>query len=571
MLDRVTSYAEKVVAGEAVCGELHRLACKRHMNDLARQGKPDFPYVWDVEAAADIIDFSETLTVIEGFRPVPLGLLDCQAFDLGCTFGWKRADGFRRFRRRYKSVSRQQGKTMENGIMAAYIAAFAGYRFGRLFTVATVKKQAKLVWNEISKFITADADLSEWFKVTDYKSLILAKNTDCTIEALSRDEGILDGMRSIFASVDELHQMKNDEIYNALYNGQRAIPESLISSITTRGANLNCFAKELDDLAVNILKGIVSMEDFFVDIYCIDEKDDPFDPDVWVKANPYGMSTEIGRERIAEEAGTARAMGGSKLKDFLTKCMNVWVEDYDKQFVDKGKWKDCSSPLTLEDFRGRRCWAGLDLSSGGDLTTLALEFETDTEGEVYAYSHSFMPRGRLMEHVKTDLAPYDLWERQGLLTVTGGEDDFKNDYKFIVSHLKRLQDEYGLSFEAIGYDNHNADGFLADLEEFGCPLLEVRQTARNLNDATVDVQLLVKGGQYRYNESNELMSWSFANAKVVENSMGEIKIDKRYGPTKRIDPADACIDAHYAHLKLTDEPEVDAEQAMADYLADMGW
>ena len=571
MSDRVTEYAKSVAAGKVVAGKLHRLACKRHLDDLDKQGTPEFPYVWDAEAATEVIDFAETLTVIEGFRPVPLKLLDGQAFDLGCTFGWKRLDGYRRFRRRYKSVARQQGKTMENGLMAAFIAAFAGYRFGSLFTVATVKKQAKLVWNEIAKFIKGDDDLSEWFDVKEYKSLILAKNTDCTIEALSRDEGILDGMRSIFSSVDELHQMKNDEIYNALYNGQRSLPESLISSITTRGANLHCFAKELDDLAINILNGIVRMDDFFVDIYCIDEKDDPFDPDVWAKANPYGMSTAIGREKIAADAETARAMGGSKLKDFMTKCMNIWVEDYDKQFIDKEKWKACASGLTLEDFRGRRCWVGLDLSSGGDLTTLALEFEGDEDGDVYAYSHSFMPRGRLMEHVKTDLAPYDLWEQQGLLTVTGGEGDYKNDYKFIVKHLKDLRDEYDLTFEAVGYDNHNADGFLADLEELGCLLLEVRQSARSLNDATVDVQLLIKGGQYRYDKSNELMSWSFANAKVVENSMGEIKIDKRYGPTKRIDPADACIDAHYAHLKLVSETDVDTEQAMTDYLAEMGW
>lgn len=571
MQDRVTAYAKKVVAGKVVCGKLHRLACKRHLDDLKRQGKPDFPYIWDVVAAADIIEFAETLTVIEGFRPVPLKLLDSQAFDLGCTFGWKRLDGFRRFRRRYKSVARQQGKTMENGLMAGYIAAFAGYRLGKLFTVATVKKQAKLVWDEIAKFIKADEELSEWFQIKEYKSLIRAKNTECTIEALSREEGVLDGMRSIFASVDELHQMKNDAIYNALYNGQRSLPESLISSITTRGDNLNCFAKELDDLAINILKGIVHMEDFFVDIYCIDEDDDPFDPDVWAKANPYGTSSAIGREKLAADAATARAMGGTKLKDFLTKCMNIWVDDFDKQFIDKEKWKACASDLTLEDFRGQRCWVGLDLSSGGDLTTLSLEFDIGETGDVFAYSHSFMPRGRLVEHIRTDLAPYDLWEQQGLITVTGGEADYKNDYKFIVKHLRELRDEYELTFEAIGYDNHNADGFLADLEELGCPLLEVRQTARSLNDATVDVQLLVKGGQYRYDKSNELMSWSFANAKIVENSMGEIKIDKRYGPTKRIDPADACIDAHYAHLKLTQEAEVDTEQVMTDYLADMGW
>ena len=571
MTDRVTRYAKRVAAGKVVCGELHRLACKRHLEDLKRQDTDDFPYIWNVEASNDVIGFAESLTVIEGYEERAVRLLDCQAFDIGCTFGWERRDGFRRFRRRYKSQGRQQGKTFENGILGTYIGGFGGYRHGKLFTVATKKRQARLAWEAMQNFITADADLAEWFEVKDYKSLIVAKNTGCTIEALSREGGLDDGFRAIFCSVDEIHQHRDNKIYKALWNGTRALAETLISMITTRGFNLNSFAKEMDDYAVNILTGAVHAEDFFVDIYCIDANDDPFDPSVWVKANPYSIADEERAKAIAADAQTARDMGGEELRDFLTKCMNVWCEDVDRQFIERERWKDCACGLTLDDFRGERCWVGLDLSSGGDLTTVALEFEIEESGETYAYSHSFMPRGRLMEHVKTDTAPYDMWEQQGLVTVTGGEGDYKNDYKFIARHLKELRDEYGLSFEAVGYDNHNADGFLSDLEELGCPLLEVRQSAKNLNDATMDVKLLVKGAKYRYDRSNELMSWSFANAKLVYNSFGECKVDKNYGPTKRIDPVDACIDAHYARMKLADEADVDAEQAMTDYLAEMGW
>ena len=86
--------------------------------------------------------------------------------------------------------------------------------------------------------------------------------------------------------------------------------------------------------------------------------------------------------------------------------------------------------------------------------------------------------------------------------------------------------EYDLNIKAIGYDPHNADGFLSDLEELGIPLLEVTQSAKFLNDATVDMQLNVKSGIVEYNKHNELLSWSFSNAKVVANSFGEIKVDK---------------------------------------------
>ena len=119
MRDRVTEYAQAVVDGKVpFCGRLHILACKRHLNDLKRQRTEKFPYYWSVEAADRILEYAETLTIKEGFEQKPVRLFDCQAFDIGCTFGWQRcADDFRRFRRRYKSVSRQQGKSFENGIM----------------------------------------------------------------------------------------------------------------------------------------------------------------------------------------------------------------------------------------------------------------------------------------------------------------------------------------------------------------------------------------------------------------------------------------------------------------------
>ena len=186
--DRATEYARRVVNGEVISGELHRLACQRHLNDLKRQRTEDFPYYYRPEKATEIIDYAETLTIAEGSNPRPVKLIDAQAFDLGVTFGWfKVSNDKRRFRRRYKSMARQNGKTFENGIMGTYIGGFGGYRFGKLFTVATKKRQARLAWEEMSKFITIDPDLNEFFDVKDYKSLIYAKNTECTIEALSKE------------------------------------------------------------------------------------------------------------------------------------------------------------------------------------------------------------------------------------------------------------------------------------------------------------------------------------------------------------------------------------------------
>lgn len=574
MTDRVTAYAEFVASGGGVHGELHRLACRRHVDDLRRIGDTDFVYWFDPDEAQRVIDYFETLTVIEGFGRRRVTLRDDQAFDLGCLFGWRKPgddfnESYRRFRTMYASMARQQGKSFLNGGLGTYIAGFSGYSHGKLFTAATKKRQSRIVWEEMSKFIEADPMLAEFFDVKDYKNLITAINTKCTIEALSKEAGLDDGFRPIFASLDELHQMKDNSVYKALDNGTRDLMESLISMITTRGFDVNSFAYEMDSYAVNILKGAVTADEFFADIYALDDDDDPFDESVWIKANPRLAATERGMNRLREDAAKAKTMGGSELRDFLTKSMNVWVTRTENSFVDPKAWKNAKSKRTLDDFRGERCWAGVDLSSGGDLTTISLEFEDG--GGIYEWSHSFMPRGRLSEHIQTDIAPYDLWERSGLITVTGGESDFRNDYKFVVAKLAEVVDEYDLDLQAVGYDPHNADSFTSDLEQFGVPLIKVVQSAKSLNDATVDMQLLVKSGMFAYDQANELMAWSFANAKLVSNSFGEVKVDKNDSRFKRIDPVDACIDAHFAYLVQRDAEVIDVDQEMRDYLAMAGW
>jgi phage terminase large subunit-like protein len=549
---------------------------------LKKQRTTDFPYYYDVNKANEIIDFAETLIVAEGAEPKPVRLIDSQAFDLGVTFGWfKVSNDKRRFRRRYKSMARQNGKTFENGIMGTYISGFGGYNYGKLFTVATKKRQARLAWEEMSKFITIDPELNEYYKVMDYKSVIECLYNHCTIEALSKEAGLDDGFRAIFASIDEIHQHKDNKIYKALYNGTRALDETLVSMITTRGDKLNSFCKEMDDYAIKILKGQATAEDFFVDIYCLDPLDDIWDPANWCKANPFicAPGNESKFETLKTDAQTARDMGGADLRDFLTKSLNMWVQNTDDQFINADKWAKCASNRTLEDMRGRSCWVGLDLSSGGDLTTYALEFpETyvndlgETKDKYYIYSHSFMPRGRLEEHIETDLAPYDLWESMELVTVTGGANDFKNDYKFIINDLKRIKEEYDLKFMGIGINPHNADGILADLEEFGCPVIVVTQSCKSLNDPTVDIQLLVKSEDIDYNVNNELLTWSALNASIVRNSFDEIKIDKKPGSRfKRIDPIDAIIDAHACNLKNKTKEVVDVAGELDNYLKAMGW
>lgn len=563
------------MAGKVVCGELHRLACKRHLDDLRKQRTADFPFYYDEAAAERIVAYAETLTVAEGSDPHPVRLIPSQVFDYSMLFGWKKTvDGKRRFRRSYLSMARQNGKSFTNGIFGTYIAGFSGYKHGKLFTVAVRKRQARIAYEEMTKFIRADSDLSELFDIKDYKSTIIAKETSCEITALSRDAGLDDGFRSIFCSIDELHQHRDNSVYKALANGTRALPETLLSVITTRGKEISSFCFEMDKYCQDVLRGLSTADDQFADIYCLDPGDDVFDERNWPKANPFLCRDPEKVKTLRQEAQTAKDMGGMELADYVCKAMNMWIVNPDTQFIAPEYWQACGSDRSIVDVVNagyREVWCGLDLSSGGDLTTLSLLFPLGN-GKYYTFSHSFMPRGRLEEHVETDLAPYPVWEQAGLITVTGGSMDFMNDYKFIISYLAELKQRFGLTFMGLGLDPHNAAGVLQDLESFGCPVVMITQSARSLNDATVAIQLLIKGNSLEYDRRDELLTWSVINAAIVRNSFDEIKVDKKPGAKfKRIDPVDALVDAYAAMLLSTGGVQIDFNSELENYLTMMGW
>lgn len=570
MLDRPTKYAESVVKGtiDRPVGKLEILSCKRHLRDLERQGTTEFPYVWDENKAFEIIDFAETLTLAEGDEPQPLNLWGFQDFVFGSWNGWVIKDTeYRRFRASYMQVARQNGKSLGNAVPALYYGNFDGYQYPQIYTVATKELQARIVLKECYKFINADKELSGTktkkglFTIKDYKSEIECNLSHGLIKALGRDTESIDGFRPYFGSVDEYHKHKTNQMYKLLTGGTKKLKQCLISVITTAGFDLNCPCKELRDSCVRILYDIIQNETQFIYICELDEEDIKnsdinkgtgiWDEKNWPKASPLWTPETL--TSLRADAISAKDMGGSELRDFMTKGLNVWVQLSEDQYLNMENWKACESDTTLEDMRGRECYLGLDLSQGGDLTSGVLEFPLiiDNQQKYFIDSHSFIPKNRVAEHIKTDDAPYDIWIKDGLLTETETLGGVKTDYKYIIRYYRDIIKKYELRLLGIAYDPHNADAFLSDLETFGVECLEILQSARSLNDATVDFQLEVDAKNIIYDKRNKLLSWSAANAKKVGNSFGEIKIDKgnsekdkQKNKYKRIDPVAAAVDAH---------------------------
>lgn len=553
MLDSVTNYANNVLNDKIIAGRYVKLACKRHIDDLKRQENDDFPYIFNLDEANRIIHFAENLILDEGEEKTSLFLYDFQKFILGSLMGWVHKDtGYRRFRELYMQVGRQNGKSVLQGILATYLSGFDGYRNGLIGCIANNEKQSKIVWKEVKKFINADKDLKQCFKVVESENKIISKITGTEIQAFSNNVNALDGYRCYLGICDELHMFRDNQKFKLLQGGQGKLKQALLSAITTAGMNLNSFCKEHYDYCIKVLEGLETKETQFIYIAQMDKNDDIWNYKNWIKANPlkftnldnsFNMDSINSMKDIAMEA---KSKGGQDLVDFMTKQLNIWVEFSDKKYINLANLKKCESNLTLNDMRGKTAICGLDLSSGGDLTSLALIFNLENNKK-FIESHSFIPEFKVLEHETTDLAPYRTWINSGLLTVTSG---FKTDYKYIISYLNDLMNTYNINIQILGYDNHNASAFLNDLECLGVDSIEVIQSCRNLNDATVDFKLSVDENTILYNKNNKLLIWSMANALVTSNSFGEIKIDKNYSQScKRIDPVDSVIDAWHVMLR----------------------
>ena len=570
MQDRATQYARDVLAGRITAGELVKAACKRHLDDIEKSKAAPYRYYFSKEESERICSFAETLTIAEGTEPKPVELYPFQCFILGSLNGWRTKDGNdRRYRTSYIQLGRQNGKSFLNGILAAYYGNFDGFNYGQIYCTATKTEQAKIVFKEIVKFIRSDEDLEQCFDIHEHNATIDCKLTQSTIKALSGDTKSIDGFRPYLGIVDEYHAHKTDQMFKLLEGGIKMLPSALISIITTAGFDLKspCYAEY--EYCKQIATGTVKNESKFVYIAQLNENDDIWNPDNWVKANPMLEYNPKALENMKPVAAAAKEKGGDDLRDFIVKQLNCWIQYTDDVYIkNMDWWIKSETNKTLKDFKDAVCYIGLDLSSGGDLTSLAviIPFLAQNEEKHYfVHTHSFIPANRLQEHMQTDKAPYDMWVRSGWITATETMGGLKTDYKYIIAYLKKLIEDYDLKIQYICYDPHNASAFLSDLEELGCDSLAVIQSARSLGDATEDFRLELQAGHIEH-DCNESVQWSLANAKVVKNSFGEIKINKDVAGD-RIDIVDAIIDAWTQ--AMTSETKIDAEQQTDEWLAYM--
>ncbi|MEC0607042.1 terminase large subunit [Bacillus subtilis] len=550
-------YSRDVISGEIVACEKHIWACERFLNDVSREGTREFPYVFDDEKARRFLywmtQFKHTKGPLQGENIVPEPI---QIFIFGNVYGWVHKDtGYRRFKKVYWQVGRKNTKTQSLACVGSYEAMANDEYMSEVYIGATKTEQAKICWNEIkAQIMQADLLNKPEKKYRIAYGKIEHPKTQSKIEALSKDAGKTgDGFNPQCGIIDEYHAHKTSEIYDVLASGMAARAQPLMLIITTAGFELNNPAYRVEyDYVSRILdpNKVEQNEQYFVMINELDKGDDVKDEKNWIKANPIVAANEHGLNYLRGELEVALAVP-EKMRNFMTKNMNIWVNMRENGYMDMQAWTDCGSDK-IPDLKNRECYVGIDLSKTIDLTAASFIFPLD-DGSFAVESHGFMPEDTFHERMKTDNVPYDLWKNKGWLTTTDGA---VVDYDYIRAYIKKMEKENGWRIKEIGYDPYNATQFAQQMEADGYTMVEIRQGVATLSEPTKDFRAKVKAKKIIH-PKNDLLTWAMGNAVTKMDAQENIMLDKSKS-TQRIDPAAALINAYVRASQINNEVDLNA-------------
>lgn len=541
--EELIKYSKDVLEGQIIACEKHKWACKRFLNDLEKEGTEMFPYFFDEEKANRFFKWFESFKHSKGaLQGEFIEISKIQKFIFGNIYGWQKADNSRRFKKAYWQVGRKNGKSLSLSIVGSYESIAFGENMAEVYIGATKREQAKIVWNEIKQAIQTSSVLNSKCKIAYGKIQHLKSNS--FIVPLSKEDGKKgDGLNPQCAIIDEYMAHPTSEIYDVLVSGMGARKQPLAMIITTAGFDLinPCYSVEYKYCS-NILdpNNPINNEEYFVMINELDPTDNIKNPKVWEKANPILCTQNWGMNYLKGELQSALDVP-EKMRNFLTKNMNIWVDQKEDGYMNMEKWSKCASEFCIDDFKKQDCICGIDLSATTDLTSVSLEFKL--EGKYYVFSHSFMPQDKLQEKIKIDRVPYDLWVKQGYITVTPGA---VVDYNFVKKYLDNLRQK--VNIKEICFDPWNASQFSQDLMNDGYVCIEIRQGIPTLGEPTKSFREEVYKENVAHN-NNPVLSWAVSNAVTRADHNGNIMLDKNKA-RERIDPIASLINAHTRAISL---------------------
>lgn len=533
-MELMSGYVDDVLHGRVAVGHYERLACERQLADLQRDASGDWPWVFDVDKACRVCEFIEYLPHIKGEwarRRLNLTLEGWQVFVLVTLFGWVHRDtGGRRFLEGYLEVARKNAKSTLAAGIVLYMLAADREQGAEIYTAATTRDQARIVFDDAKRMAQRCKDLQKFFGVETYRHHVAVPKTAGILKPLHAQGETLDGLNPHLALLDELHAHKKRDVYDVLISGMGARLQSLLLSITTAGFDRSSIGFERHTYARQVLDVAIHDERFFGMIFTLDKDDDPLEEVVWRKANP-NLGVSVYPAKLRAEAVKARN-SQSHMNNFLTKHMNVWV-NADHAWMDMRAWLDCADDtLTLERVRHLEMIGGLDLASRIDIAAYVRIFHDRHSGKYYLIPEFWLPQRAL------DLSSnsqYDGWARAGWLNVCDGD---VTDYDLIEEAI--LADREALRIKELPFDPYQATQLASHMLAQRVPMIECRATVQNFSEPMKWLEALVLEGRLIHN-SNPVMDWMISNVVCHRDAKDNIYPRKERNENKIDGPVAAIM------------------------------
>lgn len=544
--EELIQYCNSAIAGDGVVACIkHKWSCMRFLRDLENEDTDTFPYIFDETAAERFFDwmrlFKHRKGVLQGKHIEPHII---QKFIFGNVYGWLHRDtGYRRFTKAYWQVGRKNAKSQSLSCVGSYELMAFGESASEVYCAATKTLQAKIVWSETEAMLNNCADLKGKFKVA-YGEILHLKS-ESKMRALSQeDKKGGDGLNPQCGIIDEYHAHPTSEMYDIIDSGMGGRTQPLIIIITTAGFNLShpCYRVEYA-LVSKILNPAIEFnaDNYFVMINEMDTDDEGnlidniSDEIAWLKANPISCSYPEGIKYIRDRLQLAQEQP-EKMRDFLTKNMNVWINQRANGYMNMDKWAACKG--IISDLKGKPCYIGIDMSSKIDLTSVSFDIPLD-EDKFIVLSHSFMPEDTVSAKRNTDKVPYDLWIEQGWITVIPGA---VVDYRFVHKYIRDQVRGLGLIPKESCFDPWSAQAIANDMMDDSFECIEIIQGMKTLSEPTKSFRESVYQGNVLH-DGNPVLGWAISNAVTRQDDKENIQLDKAKS-IERIDPIASLINAH---------------------------
>ena len=551
-INYIYKYYQEIKSGSAFVGNYIRLLYEYIIKGLENK---DF-FFDSAKADAAVTWIEQHCFHTEGvLAPGNLILEVWQKAMISCIYGIVDSGGHRQFKEVFLVVARKNGKSLMASSLANYTFQAEGGYGARVFCIAPKFDQADIIYNCVWQMVQLDPEWQALRKHTQEKNYhnqkihddsMLARHrqtdlcipgTNSTVKKIAFNSKSSDGFNPSLTICDEVAAWQGDKglkQYEVMKSAMGARPDGLLISCTTAGYINDGIYDELMKRATRFLLGDSKEKKLLPFLYVIDDIEKWNDINELRKSNP-NLGVSVSVDYLLEEIAIAEG-SLSKRNEFICKyaCIKqsssmAWLP---ANIVEKSYGDD----LRLEDFKDCYCVGGIDLSQVIDLTACCIVIEKN--GELYVFSHFFLPSEKIDEATQRDGVPYNVYIQRGLLTPSG--DNFV-DYHDCYNWFVRLIEEYQILPLKIGYDRYSAQYLIQDLHTYGFHCDDVFQ-GDNLYPIIQETQGLLQDEKLHIGENDILKSHLLNSAIKMSTERGRGKLVKM-SPSLHIDGTAALLDA----------------------------